>query len=652
MFKNLKLSTQLNSAFAAILALLIIISVLAYNGLNKGYSNFKDYRGLARDTNLAGRLQANMLTVHLDALEYLETPTPELLNEYKQRFKQMNVFLEEAKKEIREPNRAKNIKEAANLIMDYEKGFLDIVNLIAQRDKIVKNELDPSGVAMGKTMSEMLDYANNSHMENFEYEIAKTTETALLGRLYTVKYLVSNSKEDYQRAKLELGPNLDKERKILEQTLTTRQGKQLLTELDQQHTQYVRALDTVHSIIIKRNNIRNNTLNRIGHIVADKIEEVKLSVKKEQDKLGPITQQNSEQTISFVTWISIFSILIGIIAAWFITNIIKKPIGGEPQDIANITQIVADGDLSHDFGNTEHATGIFLSVSEMTRKLKVLIANIAGTGDAIASSASQASVISEQASTAAAEQKDRTTQVATAINEMSYSIQEVVKHATDSANAAQDAKQKAQNGKEIVDDTIAAIQNLAQRVEKSVDVIKSLEQNSINIGSVVEVIQAISEQTNLLALNAAIEAARAGEQGRGFAVVADEVRSLAQRTRESTSEIQEMIQALQSGTSEAVNVMNASQSEAQETAVKSQSTGEALDSILETITHINDMNTQVAAAVEEQSVVAEEINGNVTAINESAEITASGANETSQASNELMKHAQELQQLIGGFKIQ
>jgi methyl-accepting chemotaxis protein len=651
MFKNFKLSTQLNTSFAAVLTLLVIISILAYSGLNQGYSNFKDYRGLARDTNLAGRIQANMLMVRLNALKYLKTSTPEVLAEYGERLNKMEGFLDEAKKEIQNPKRASDIRDAIGLVKEYKDGFEEVVKLIALRNEVVTNDLNPSGQEMRETMSAMLDYTEDNGDKNSHFAIAKTEEALLLGRLYVVKFLVTNAVADYSRAKKELGDNLLGQKKLLISAVTSAQGREYIRDFEKNYNKYTSALDKVHDTIVQRNEVINGTLNRVGPIVAGKIEDVKLSVKREQDALGPEAQADAESSVSFVTWVSLVSIALGAVMSWIITGIIRRPIGGEPQEIANITRAISGGNLTYDFGNTQEATGIYLAIADMTSKLEELIGGIVQTGDEIATSAAQASVVSDQTSSAAMAQKELTTQVAAAINQMSYSIQEVVKHASESSVAAIDAKEKAEHGKSIVDGTISSIEKLANSVEDSVDVIKSLEKSSLEIGSVVQVIQSISEQTNLLALNAAIEAARAGEQGRGFAVVADEVRGLAQRTREATSEIQEMIQTLQTGTNEAVKVMDESKDEAQETVGKSKETGDALESILETIVHINEMNTQVATAVQEQSLVATEINTNITAISDSAEITANGASETADSSQHMSGLAQKLQTLVGGFKI-
>jgi methyl-accepting chemotaxis protein len=287
----------------------------------------------------------------------------------------------------------------------------------------------------------------------------------------------------------------------------------------------------------------------------------------------------------------------------------------------------------------------------MTYNLKSVIEGIVASGNHIMKGSQKVSSLSKQANVAIASQKELTTQVAAAINQMSYSIQGVVKHASDSAGAAQKAKEQAEAGKISVDQTISSIRSLSNKVEDSVEVIKTLEQSSLEIGSVVEVITAISEQTNLLALNAAIEAARAGEQGRGFAVVADEVRNLAQRTRESTSEIQEMIHNLQESTSSAVKVMDTSKDEAHDTVEKSILTGQALDGVLEIITHINDTNKQVTSSVEEQSNVVEDINSNISAINSAAEQTEVGSQQNTEASQEMMQLCQELHKLVSGFKV-
>jgi methyl-accepting chemotaxis protein len=651
MFKKLKLATQLNTSFFAILILLIIVSIVAYNGLNTGYKNFKDYRKLARETNLAGRIQANMLMVRLNALKYLKTSTPKVLAEYNERLEKMESFLEKAKAEMKDPKRATSIISASELVQDYKKGVNEVVKLIAFRNTVVNEELNPSGQKMREKMSAILNYTEEKGNKNSHYAIAKTEEALLLGRLYVVKFLVTNSIKDYDRAKSELGENLQKQKRAVIRELTSTQENEFIRQFEQEYDIYISALDKVYDTIIKRNKIISDTLNTVGPIVATQVEDVKLSLKGEQDRLGPVAQSNAENSVLLLAWASIISIGLGAAMSFCITNVIRKPIGGEPQEIANITRAISKGNLTYDFGDTRDATGIYLAITDMTEKLKDLIGGIVQTGDEIASSANQASIVSDQTSEAAKAQKELTTQVATAINQMSYSIQEVVKHASESSVAAIDAKEKAEQGKSIVDGTISSIERLANSVEDSVGVIKSLEKNSLEIGSVVQVIQSISEQTNLLALNAAIEAARAGEQGRGFAVVADEVRGLAQRTREATSEIQEMIQTLQIGTNEAVKVMDESKDEAQETVGKSKQTSDALESILETIIHINDMNTQVATAVEEQSVVANEINSNITSISDSAEVTATGASETADSSQHMSSLAQKLQTLVGGFKV-
>ncbi|WP_422588584.1 methyl-accepting chemotaxis protein [Pseudomonas sp.] len=241
--------------------------------------------------------------------------------------------------------------------------------------------------------------------------------------------------------------------------------------------------------------------------------------------------------------------------------------------------------------------------------------------------------------------------VATAVHEMTATAQDVARNATHAAEAASHADQAANNGKSIVHSTSQAIAALASEIGRAVTVVQTLAKDSENINAILVAIRGIAEQTNLLALNAAIEAARAGEQGRGFAVVADEVRNLAQKTQQATEEIQAMIQQLQHGTREVVKVMEDSQAKTDDSVKHAAEAAQALESITQAVSVINDMNTQIASAAEEQSAVAEDINRNVTNIGQVANEVASGADEASQASAELTKLAEQQRRLINQFRV-
>ena len=241
--------------------------------------------------------------------------------------------------------------------------------------------------------------------------------------------------------------------------------------------------------------------------------------------------------------------------------------------------------------------------------------------------------------------------VATATNEMTASIQEVANSASRASTAAETAAREALLAKDVTENTNEAILSLADEISQATSSIRSLEEQSTQIGSVLDVIRGISEQTNLLALNAAIEAARAGEQGRGFAVVADEVRSLAQKTQKSATEIEAMISQLQTGSRLAVNMMESSSHRTTETIEMANRAGLAITSISSAVDAINDMNAQIACAAEEQSAVSEEINKSITNISDLSQQTAGGAQQTAEATLQLAQLAEQLNGLVEQFKV-
>ncbi|WP_018873294.1 methyl-accepting chemotaxis protein [Thioalkalivibrio sp. ALJ16] len=344
-------------------------------------------------------------------------------------------------------------------------------------------------------------------------------------------------------------------------------------------------------------------------------------------------------------------VLLGALMAWLLTRSIVRPLC---QTVVRLNDIASgEGDLTrklevsgrNELGELSEAFNAFVE------KIRALIQQVAAGSDQVAAAANELSATSEETNEQVRRQKAETDQVATAMNEMTATVQEVARNAADAAAAAQSTDQDANAGQQVVQKTVNAINGLSAQVDSAAEVVGRLSQDAEEINKVLEVIGGIADQTNLLALNAAIEAARAGEQGRGFAVVADEVRTLASRTQDSTHEIQQMIERVQSGTREAVRAMEDGRAKAHESVEQVNLAGESLVAITQSVTRISDMNTQIASAAEEQSTVAEEINRNVANITEVLDQTASGSEQIRNAAEELSKLASEQQERVGQFKV-
>lgn len=392
----------------------------------------------------------------------------------------------------------------------------------------------------------------------------------------------------------------------------------------------------------------------VGPLLAIIDDKVGVLVKELNDRIsekGASLSSEVTSTNALVTTLLIVGLALGAVIAWGIKKVIVSPLQVALDAMSDI--VGGEGDLTRrlddtnkdEIGKLANGFNMFASV------VHHIIKEILGYTEQLSRSADRLTVVTEETSRGADQQQTQTDEVVAAVNELAATGQEVARNTSEAAEAAQHAEDASSQGRNVVGKTIDAIESLAGDVEGASEVINRLDADSKAIGGVLDVIRGIAEQTNLLALNAAIEAARAGEQGRGFAVVADEVRTLASRTQESTSEIQTMIERLQSGAQEAVNVMDASKERANSTVEQAVQAGASLQTISDAVSVINDMNVQIATAAEEQNAVAENINQSVVNISGITEQTAAGAQQTASASNELNELAEHLTGMVKQFKV-
>ena len=344
-------------------------------------------------------------------------------------------------------------------------------------------------------------------------------------------------------------------------------------------------------------------------------------------------------------------LLVCALVAFFFPILITRPLNRVISAIEDLAGGEGDLTLRVNVDSKDELGHLSASLNQFLEKLHDLIRRAATTSSQVREASNQMLQLNSQSQEMIGSQHSSTDMVATAINEMAATVQEVAQSASSAADEARQADADARTGSERVNSSLISIRDLAQDVGRAAEVIHKLETEAEGVGSVLDVIRGIAEQTNLLALNAAIEAARAGEQGRGFAVVADEVRTLASRTQQSTTEIQGMIEKLQCGARNAVSVMDAGREKAQASVERAESAGSSLIEITKAVASISSMNTQIASAAEEQSVVTAEINRNITEISVISDRNSQVSSEAAQASTVLSEYAGELDRIVQNFKI-
>ena len=650
MFKNFRVGTKIMIGFGVVICILLLISVISYWGLGSASKGYNQYQNIALITRLTGDLEAELLQTRICVKDFVISGSEKDLKVFEQGFQNLMKIYKKGETEIKDPERMGKLKLIKDSLDDYDKAFDEIVRLTKSRDDIRANTLEPNGEKLRLALLAIMDSAYHKQDLKSTHFAGHINMHLLLGRIYLYKYLDTLEETALARSNEEFSKAMDDDVAALEKVLTGESDKAPLQEFVDTKKIFLAARDDIVKAIKQRKDTIENRLFKAGENITDTAEAIRASAVKDGEALGLQVNSNNARAILFLIIFSIISLVVAVSLALFISRQITGPVN---QALEAITRI-ASGDLRGEFNaikSDDEIGQLMGAMNQMAANLKKQATGLAEAVSVLSASTSEIVTTTSQLASNASETAVSANETTTTVEEVRQTTNVSSQKAKYVSDSAQKAAQIAKAGKKAVEDTVEGMSSIKQKMESVAESIVTLSEQSQAIGEIIAAVDDLAEQTNLLSVNAAIEAVKAGEQGKGFSVVAQEIKALADQSKQATKRVRAILNDVQKATGKAVMATEEGSKTVDAGAKLSVQSGENIQALADAIAEAAQAATQIAASSQQQLAGMDQVAMAMENVKTASAQNAEAAKQMETATHNISELGGKLKELVSWYRI-
>lgn len=645
--RHLSIALKIKLGFAICLLFFVISGLVSYKGIQTLSNGFSEYSELSHKATQSGNIQVHFLQMRLASERYLES----LDEQYEANYQASKLAIDDLLNNLIETTTNTDSLSSLQLVQDSVVAFDTAYGSMKQSqlmiDQLVNVEMVKRETNALKAAQSLLYESYNNNDPNASLYAGMLMENFLAAKIAVISYSNNNDLKTYEAGKDIFEYALPGIEGDIESLKSSPYQSELIEDFSNQREAYAKGFEQVHQQMLE-NTQRTATLSSIGDSLAIAVADAQSILEQQKQALTPELQASETRSIQIIILLTGVALVIGMTSAVLVTRSITKGIA----QVKQITNELSQGNLNVEVNiESKNEIGELLTNMEITiESLRDIVSQVNRSSVRIGEMSESLNQVTNNSSTNATQLNSEMMNISTAVDQLASSTSEIASSANHASQVANQATENVAMGLKEVDKTLHEIGSADESMQVSSQKVTDLHKESMNIGAILEVIKGVSEQTNLLALNAAIEAARAGEQGRGFAVVADEVRTLAKRTQDSASQIDELITSLQRGAKDALESIKESHSTVSDASTQAQQASQNLHVINQHIQDLNQANSQIAVSVDEQDRLTKSLDENAQGANTIAQSNQESVSSISGAASDLTEVAHHLESQVNRFR--